>query len=166
MHPIFAAALLTTMPAWTHDFDFLNGSWNIHNRYLVGRLRGSTTWVEFEGKSEVQPLLNGLGQLDNYTALRDGKTVEGMTLRLFNPATGEWSLYWADTVRAGILQPPMIGKFQGDIGEFFGDEEVDGKKVQCRFLWTKGNSPRWEQAFSADGGKSWETNWVMTFTRP
>jgi hypothetical protein len=154
------------MPAWTHDFDFLNGSWNIHNRYLMGRLRGSTKWVEFEGMSEVEGLFNGLGQLDRYTALRDGKAIEGMTLRLLNPATGEWSLYWADNVRAGMLQLPMIGRFHGDTGEFFGVEEVDGKKVQCRFLWTKGDSPRWEQAFSADGGKTWETNWVMTFTRP
>src|ERR1700685_1220100 len=148
------------------DFDFLNGSWNIHNRYLIGRLRGSTEWTEFEGRSEVQPLLNGLGNLDKYSAVRDGQSIKGMTLRLLDPATGEWSLYWADTVRSGILQPPMVGKFQGDRGEFFGDEEVDGKKVLCRFIWTKGASPRWEQAFSADGGKTWETNWVMTMTRP
>ena len=151
----------------TQDFDFLFGSWKIHNRYLKARLRGSTEWIEFEGASEVQPVLNGLGNLDSYTAVRNGEQLEGMTLRLFNPANGEWSLYWADSVRAGILQPPMIGKFQGDTGEFYGDEEVDGRTVLCRFLWHRGNSqpPRWEQAFSADGGKTWETNWIMTFTR-
>ncbi|PYX87871.1 MAG: hypothetical protein DMG68_10280, partial [Acidobacteria bacterium] len=76
-------------------------------------------------------------------------------------------LYWADNVRAGILQPPMLGKFRGDVGEFFGVEEVEGKKVLCRLRWLRGNprSPQWEQAFSADGGKTWETNWIMTFTR-
>jgi hypothetical protein len=156
------------MSSITHDFDFLNGSWKIHNRYLEGRLQGSTKWIEFEGKSEVQPLLNGLGNLDCYSTVRDGKSIEGITLRLFNPATGEWSLYWADTVRAGVLQPPMIGTFHDGAGEFLGDEEVAGKNVLCRFLWTQSNGkgePQWEQAFSVDGGKAWETNWVMTFTR-
>jgi hypothetical protein len=151
----------------SHDFDFLIGSWKVHNRFLNGRLRGSSEWIEFEASSEVQPVLNGMGNLDRYSTVRDGKAIEGMTLRLFNPATGEWSIYWADTVRAGILQPPMIGKFQDGEGEFFGDEEVDGKKALCRFRWTgaNGGPPQWEQSFSADGGQTWETNWIMTFTR-
>ena len=150
-----------------HDFDFLHGSWNVHNRYLKGRLRRSTEWIEFDAHSDVQPLLEGLGQLDRYRAVRDGNAIEGVTLRLFNPATGEWSLHWADTVNPGVLLPPMVGKFNGDVGEFLGDEFVDGKKVLCRFNWTRTNpdSPRWEQAFSDDGGKTWETNWIMTFTR-
>jgi hypothetical protein len=153
--------------ASTHDFDFLHGSWNVHNRYLKGRMRHSTEWIEFDAQSDVQPLLNGLGQLDRYRAVRDGNAIEGVTLRLFNPATGEWSLHWADTVNPGVLLPPMVGRFNGDVGEFFGDELVDGKKVLCRFYWTRTNpdSPRWEQAFSDDGGKTWETNWIMTFTR-
>ena len=112
-------------------------------------------------------LLSGLGNIDRYKAVREGRTIDGMTLRLFNPASGEWSHYWADNVRTGILQPPMLGKFRGDVGEFFGVEEVEGKKVLCRLRWLRGNprSPQWEQAFSADGGKTWETNWIMTFTR-
>ncbi len=156
--------LITNMSAFTNDFDFLNGSWNVHNRYLKARLNGSTEWVEFDAHSKVQPLLGGAGQIENFTATRNGKQVLGATLRLLNPATGEWSLYWADNIRPG-LQPAMIGRFNGDTGEFYGDEEVGGKKVLCRFRWTKGDSPRWEQSFSADGGKSWELNWVMTFTR-
>ena len=150
------------------DFDFLFGSWNVHNRYLKGRLRHSTEWVEFHARSEAQPILNGFGNLDRYSFVRDGESIEGVTLRLFNPATGEWSIYWADTARAGSLLPPMIGKFDGEIGQFFGEEIVDGKKVLCRFLWTRTSdgSPRWEQAFSDDAGKTWEPNWIMTFTRP
>jgi hypothetical protein len=111
--------------------------------------------------------LNGLGNLDRYRAVRDGESIEGVTLRLFNPATGEWSIHWADTVRAGTLLPPMVGRFVG-VGQFFGDEMVDGKKVLCRFLWTrnKTGSPQWEQAFSDDGGKTWETNWIMMLTQP
>src|SRR5450755_412565 len=135
---MLGAQLLCCMPNWTQDFDFLAGKWNVHNRYLKGRLRSSTEWIEFDGTSEVQPLLNGLGNLDRYSAQRDGKLVKGITVRLLNPDTGEWSLYWADNVRPGALQMPMIGKFQGDTGEFFGEEEVDGKKVLCRFRWIRG----------------------------
>jgi hypothetical protein len=150
-----------------HDFDFLFGRWKVHNRFLNERLRGSTEWVEFEAELDAQPLLNGFGNLDQYEAVRNRQSIKGVTLRLFNPATGDWSIHWADTVRAGILLPPMIGRFNGDVGEFFGDEMVDDKKVLCRFLWTRTStpSPRWEQAFSDDGGKSWETNWIMTFLR-
>jgi NIPSNAP len=150
-----------------HDFDFLHGSWNIHNKYLKGRLRKSTEWIEFDAQGDVQPLLDGLGQLDRFRAVREGNAIEGITLRLFNPSTGEWSLHWADTVNPGVLLPPMVGRFTGGLGEFFGDEFVDGKKVLCRFHWTRTNpdSPRWEQAFSDDGGRTWETNWIMTLTR-
>jgi NIPSNAP len=154
--------------ATKHDFDFLFGSWKVHNRYLKGRLRHSVEWSEFEARSDVEPVLNGLGNMDRYSAVRAGDSVEGVTLRLFNPATGEWSIHWADTVRPGTLLPPMVGRFDGEIGQFFGDEFLDGKKVLCRFLWTRtsSRSPQWEQAFSDDGGKTWETNWIMTFTRP
>ncbi len=146
-----------------HDFDFLFGSWKVRNRYLRGRLRGSTEWTEFEATCEAMPLLHGLANLDRYTSERDGKPFEGMTLRLFDPTTGQWTLHWADSAHPGALIPPMIGAFRGDVGEFFGDEFVDGKRVLCRFVWMR-NPPRWEQAFSDDGGTTWETNWTMTFT--
>jgi hypothetical protein len=154
--------------ATKHDFDFLFGSWKVHNRYLEQRLRQSTEWIEFDARSEVQPLLDGFGHLDRFSAVRDGEPFEGMTLRLFNPQTGEWSLHWADTRSARTLLPPMTGSFIGGLGEFFGDETVDGRPVLCRFRWTRGTtgSPQWEQAFSDDGGTTWETNWIMTFTRP
>ena len=154
--------------ATKHDFDFLFGSWNVHNRYLKARLGHSTEWIEFDARSQVEPLLDGFGHLDRYSAVRDGAAFEGITLRLFDPATGQWGLHWADTARARTLLPPMVGRFMGGIGEFFGDETVDGKPVLCRFRWTQptADSARWEQAFSDDGGRTWETNWIMTFTPP
>src|SRR5256885_14146520 len=119
----------------TTDFDFLLGSWKIQNRFLKGRLRGSNDWIEFTAKSDVRPLLNGLGNVDRFSAIRDGQPIEGMHLRLLNPSSGEWSLYWADTTKPGLLQPPMVGKFQNGYGEFFGDDEVDGRKVISRYRW-------------------------------
>jgi hypothetical protein len=152
--------------ATKHDFDFLFGSWKIHNQYLKARLCHSTEWTEFEAQAKVEPLLDGFGHLDRYSAIREGRPFEGITLRLFNPETGEWSIHWADTARARTLLPPMVGRFLGDVAEFYGDEVVDGKRVSCRFRWTRTtSSPRWEQAFSDDEGKTWETNWVMTLTR-
>jgi hypothetical protein len=153
--------------ATKHDFDFLHGAWDVHSRYLKKRLKRSTEWIEFDARSDVEPLLNGFGQLERFSAVRDGLPVDGITLRLFNPDTGEWSLHWADTARARVLLPPMVGRFKGDVGEFLGDETVDGKRVLCRFYWTRtaDGSPHWEQAFSDDGGKTWETNWTMTFRR-
>jgi hypothetical protein len=152
--------------ATKHDFDFLHGSWDVHNRSLKERMTHCTEWIEFDARSTVEPLLNGFGQLDRYSTVRARTRVEGITLRLFNPATGEWTLHWADTVRPGVLLPPMVGRFAGDVGEFFGEEAVGAKKVLCRFHWTRTpDGPRWEQGFSEDCGKTWETNWIMTFRR-
>jgi hypothetical protein len=148
------------------DFDFLMGYWRVHNKCLKEKLQGSFEWIEFEGFSDVKSLLNGMGNLDQFSAERDGVSIAGISLRLFNPASGEWSIYWADSVRAGVLQPPMVGRFEGLSGEFLGAEEVGGKPVLCRFRWDSAPaSPRWEQAFSPDGGQNWETNWIMTFSR-
>jgi hypothetical protein len=153
--------------ATNHDFDFIFGSWKVHNRYLKERLSRSTEWIEFEAHSEVSPLLDGFGHLDRYSAIRDGSAFEGVTVRLFDPATAQWSIHWADTKHARNFLPPMTGRFLGGVGEFYGEETVRGRTVLCRFLWTRPevDEARWEQAFSEDGGKTWETNWIMTFTR-
>ena len=149
------------------DFDFLFGSWTVHNRFLRERLRGSSDWTEFDADCDARPILGGLGNIDEFRVSHNGSSFAGTTLRLFDPETGDWTLHWADTKRAGKLLPPMIGFFRGDVGEFYGDEDVDGRKVLCRFRWLRvpPDAPRWEQAFSDDDGKTWETNWIMTFTR-
>ena len=157
---------LTAKPAVSHDFDFMVGRWKVHNRFLNGRLRNSHLWVEYEANYAFDLLMNGLANIDRFQAMRESGLVEGITLRLYDAAKDEWTLYWSDNVRPGKLYPPMVGRFNGDLGEFYGLEEVDGRAVRCRFRWYRdAKSPRWEQAFSGDNGKTWETNWIMKFTK-
>ena len=148
-----------------HDFDFWMGSWKVHNRYLKKRLKGSTDWVEFEATSVARPLLGGLGNEDEFRTDYNGGFI-GMSFRFFDPETRTWSIYWADSRRPGQLDPPVVGSFTGDIGRFEGADTLAGKPVLVRFDWSrvKTPSPLWEQSFSADGGKTWELNWVMEFT--
>ena len=148
------------------DFDFLIGSWRVLNRRLTERLKNCDTWEEFEATLSVRPILGGLGNVDQFRTTLNGVEFEGMTLRLFNPATREWSLYWADSARAE-LQPPLVGRFQEGRGEFFSRETHNDIPILARFVWDDitENSARWEQAFSTDDGATWESNWIMEFTR-
>jgi hypothetical protein len=148
------------------DFDFWMGSWKVHNRYLSRRLVGSTDWVEFEATSVARPLLDGLGNEDEFRTDHEGGFI-GMSFRFFDPTTGKWSIYWADSRRPGLLDPPLIGSFSGDVGIFEGTDTFESRPIDVRFTWSGVTtpSPRWEQAFSADGGETWELNWVMEFTR-
>lgn len=147
------------------DFDFWMGSWQVRNRRLRERLAGSDDWEEFESKVAARPLPGGLGNEDVYCTNVDGGFV-GMSFRFFDPETGTWSIYWADSRRPGLLDPPVIGSFSGDTGLFEGEDTFEGRPIRVRFLWSGVTTPtpRWEQAFSADGGETWETNWVMEFT--
>jgi hypothetical protein len=148
------------------DFDFWMGSWKVHHRYLSRRLEGSTDWAEFEATSVARPLLDGLGNEDEFRTDHEGGFI-GMSFRFFDPTTGKWSIYWADSRRPGLLDPPLIGSFFGDVGIFEGTDTFEGRPIDVRFTWSGVTtpSPRWEQAFSADGGETWELNWVMEFTR-
>ncbi|MER5266443.1 hypothetical protein ABTZ99_30575 [Actinosynnema sp. NPDC002837] len=145
------------------DFDFLIGRWSIHNRRLRRRLVGSDDWEEFASSSDVRPIFGGAGNVDEIT-FPDGTS--GLTVRLFDPATGRWSLNWASS-DSGVFFPPLFGSFADGVGTFHGDEVQDGVPVRIRFLWHRvtGDSARWEQAMSADGGRTWETNWYMDITR-
>ena len=152
--------------ATSHDFDFWMGRWNVRNRRLVRRLAGSDEWDEFDAKVAARPLPGGLGNEDVFCSDYGGGFV-GMSFRLFDPETGLWSIYWTDTRQAGLLDPPVIGSFSDGIGIFEGDDTFDGRPIRVRFVWSgvDGPTPRWEQAFSEDGGETWETNWVMDFMR-
>lgn len=156
----------TVLPAGARDFDFLIGDWQIVNRRLAERLVGAETWDTFDATLSVRPILGGLGNVDEFRADWKGKQIEASTLRVFNPKTQEWSLYWVDNLTA-IVQPPVVGHFRNGSGEFFAQDQHNGIPVLVRFIWKDitGNSAMWEQAFSIDEGTTWETNWTMEFAR-
>jgi len=149
-----------------HDFDFFEGKWNLHNKKLKTRLENCSEWIEFESTSEMYRVLNGIGNIDNFLATFDGIPFEGMTVRLFNPATRLWSIYWADT-NEGILQPPVLGSFENNVGHFFTRDTFKGKEIIIVFRWDVRHkeNPIWSQAFSEDNGQTWEWNWFMHFSR-
>ncbi|MDP9365473.1 MAG: hypothetical protein M3Q10_14825 [Chloroflexota bacterium] len=153
--------------AGARDFDFLHGAWRIVNERLRSRLIGSNDWERFEAEGTCRPILGGLGNVDEFRPSGPGwEGVEVVALRLFDPAAGLWSIYWADNAR-GVLEPPVLGRFADGVGEFIGDDRHEGRPVRVRFRWSDigPTAARWEQAFSADGGATWETNWIMRFAR-
>jgi hypothetical protein len=152
--------------ATSTDFDFLMGRWDVRNRRLVRRLAGCDEWDEFESLAAARPLPGGLGNEDVFCSDYAGGFV-AMSFRFYDPDAGLWSIYWTDSRRPGSLDPPVTGSFSGDVGIFEGEDTFDGTPILVRFVWSGVTTPapRWEQAFSADGGATWETNWVMDFTR-
>jgi hypothetical protein len=147
------------------DFDFLHGRWRVRNERLRERLAGCTDWEQFESSVACAPLLGGLGNLETHDADWNGG-YRGIALRLYAPGARRWSIHWAGD-RSGELEPPVHGGFDGDVGTFIGEDRHQGRLVRVRFLWTRidADRARWEQAFSADNGTHWETNWFMHFAR-
>jgi hypothetical protein len=152
-----------------HDFDFLFGSWRVHNRKLTRPFEESSAWVEFMTTATARPILGGLGNVDSFRAepSEAGEGWEGFTLRLFDPVQRYWVIRWASTKAPGHLDPPVVGRFKDRTGMFFGEDNLGEQQIHVRFEWQAlgHDGARWEQAFSADGGITWESNWVMTFTR-
>jgi hypothetical protein len=148
-----------------HDFDPLIGAWKYHLKRRLNPLTGSETWVEFEGTGVCRKVWDG-ASLDQIEV--DGPTghIEGLTLRVYNPQSHQWRLYWANK-KVGILDPPQIGEFKNGRGEFFAQDTVNGRVILIRFVWTNitTNTPHFEQSFSDDGGKTWEVNWITDQTR-
>ena len=148
------------------DFDFYEGSWNIKNRKLTKRLCNSDEWMEFEAKQEMQIILLGYGNTDNFKASFDGEAFEGRTIRLFDPIKKLWSMHWTDSSNP-VLQPPTIGSFEGDIGKFYCLDTFEGQDIMVEFVWDKTDpeNPIWSQAFSNDQGSTWEVNWYMYMSK-
>jgi hypothetical protein len=148
------------------DFDFEIGVWKTHLSRLLRPLTGSTTWVEYEGTSVVRKVWNGRANLVELVADGPSGHFEGLSLRLYNPQSRQWSLNFASS-QSGALSQPAIGAFKNGRGEFFNQETYNGRSIFVRFVISDitPNSCRFEQAFSDDGGKTWEVNWIATDTR-
>ncbi len=149
------------------DFDFFMGSWTVLHRRLKARLAGSNEWIEFDGTSTAQPLLSGRANVDdNFLNFPEGP-YRAVSLRSYDPERKLWSIWWLDSRTPGRLDPPVVGSFINGVGTFFADDEFEGRPIKVRFRWTDTDTerPHWEQAFSGDGGITWETNWLMDFTR-
>ena len=146
-----------------HDFDFFFGSWQQENRKRVKPLvADDEEWVEFESFSEARPILGGLGNVDTFSAPQfPGRPgFEGFSLRLFEPETGLWRIWWASTVGNGHLDPPVVGHFDDGVGVFECDDELEGVPLKVRFTWRDITSVSavWEQSFSFDDGATWDAN--------
>lgn len=153
-----------------NDFDFLVGKWKMYNRRLNKRLENCKDWTEFVSYDENQKVLSGTADMDTYRSTElpgmEGKLFEGLTLRLFNPQTKLWSLYWVAS-NVGVLDPPVVGSFENNVGHFFTRDIFNGKQVIVMFRWDARdkNRPVWSQAFSPDNGKTWEWNWYNVSER-
>ncbi|WP_439566687.1 DUF1579 domain-containing protein [Sphingopyxis sp.] len=148
------------------DWDFLVGSWSVRHRRLKGRLVGSTEWQEFDGTCVNWKTMGGYGNVDDNVLELPSGTYQAVGIRAFNPDTRQWSIWWLDS-RAANIEPPVRGGFEDGVGIFIGDDVHDGRPVKVRFRWTKitSSTAHWDQAFSTDGGATWEENWHMDFTR-
>ena len=143
-----------------NDFDFLIGRWKLKHEKLKSRLNNCNEWEEFETTVEDFRILEGIGNMDVGNATFDGKPWEGRTIRLFNPKTKLWSLYWVAS-DVGVMDPPVVGSFENGVGHFFTKDTFNGKKIIMMFRWDARDKdhPIWSQAFSPDNGKTWEWNW-------
>jgi hypothetical protein len=161
-----AKAALEPPTGHVEDFDFLVGVWRVHHRQLVGRLVGSTTWREFGGVSTAWKIMGGLGNLDDNIIELPTGAYRAASLRTFDPVRRVWSIFWVDS-RIARIDPPQVGGFDGPRGVFYGEDLHEGTPVAVRYIWTIEDADhcRWEQAFSTDGGLSWETNWMNWFER-
>ena len=152
----------------SRDFDFCLGRWNVHHRQLKKRLAASHEWIEFEGTGVFQKILGGAGNFDDNVIDKPGGKYCGATFRTFDPEKKLWTIWWLDSRFPGRLDPPVIGRFEKGVGAFYAEDTWEGTPIRVRYLWTQRselNAPRWEQAFSTDAGKTWETNWIMDFKR-
>ncbi|MET3963270.1 hypothetical protein ABIE44_003204 [Marmoricola sp. OAE513] len=147
-----------------HGFDFLHGSWRVDHRVLRERLAGCTDWDAFSSTAACTAILGGVGNLDQIELPHRSTT--GATLRLYDAAADHWTLHWT-TSGSGRLDPPMTGRFTDGVGTFLGTDRHDGAPIDVRFVWDEvtASSARWTQSFAPSGSGSWETNWVMVFSR-
>ncbi len=150
------------------DFDFLIGTWKAHLKRLTKPLSGSNTWTELDGKVTVRKILGGPANADEMvvTDPTNGSQIRSFTFRMYDAQTRDWRIYWARTTH-GAIGVPVVGRFRNGRGEFYSQEDFQGKNIFVRYAWhdITDDEAHFEQAFSIDGGHTWEPNWITTFTR-
>ncbi|WP_257384868.1 hypothetical protein [Tahibacter caeni] len=166
---LFAAVFALTPVAAQdaqRDFDFEFGTWKTEVRRLAKPLSGSQEWIAYSGTTVVRPLLGGRSNVAELSIEGASGRIDGVSLRLYEPAAKQWSLNFAN-LRSGVLTAPVVGAFRDGRGEFHGRDELDGRPIRVRFVISEitRDSARFEQAYSADDGRTWETNWIATDTR-
>jgi hypothetical protein len=153
------------LPAGAHDFDFQFGQWRVHHRVLKP---GAQQWVESEGTSSARPIMGGYGNVEDNVFHPPSGTYHAVGLRAFDPKTGLWAIWWVDgRAPHGPVDPPVKGRFENGVGNFYSDDVVNGKPLRTRYQWSRitPKTAHWEQATSSDAGETWDTNWVMDFQR-
>ena len=160
------ATPVVTRPDGAHDFDFEFGTWKMHLQRRLRPLTGSTDWVEYDGVSVTRKVWNGAANLGEIALDGPAGHIEALSLRVYNPQTRQWSIGFVNRA-AGTFGVPMMGGFKDGRGEFYDQETLGDRAILVRFIFSDIalNSFKIEQAFSDDGGKTWETNWISTFTR-
>jgi hypothetical protein len=158
---------LRTVPSAPRDFDFVIGDWRVEHRRLKERLANCHEWIEFDGEMSTRAILGGFGNVeDNLLRFPEGE-FRAVALRSYDPSKGTWSIWWLDGRFPDRIDVPVVGSFKDGIGTFLAEDVVAGVPVTIRFIWSQigADELRWEQAFSPDGGSTWETNWTMHFSR-
>jgi hypothetical protein len=150
-----------------HDFDFLHGRWNVSHRRLTQRLANADEWETFSGTCETVPTMGGLGNVDDNVLHLPGGTYRAVGIRSFDPVSSTWAIWWLDGRNPHTIDVPVVGRFAYGEGVFLADDIFNDQPIVVRFRWSEiaSGTPRWEQAFSTDGGLTWEVNWTMRFER-
>jgi len=166
----FAGAALAQAPVprdGQHDFDFEVGSWKIHLKRRLHPLARSNEWVEFDGTSSTRKIWDGRSQLEEFEVNSPSGHIEGLTLRLYDPHSHQWRLYWANAGAGVMAGLPNVGEFKNGRGEFYCQDTFNGRVILIRYIWSEitSNSAHFEQSFSDDGGQTWEVNWITDQTR-
>jgi hypothetical protein len=149
------------------DFDFLGGDWHVRHRYLRVT-KNSREWSSVDGTASHRSLMDSKANMEEYTINAPNGAYRAVALRSYDSKASQWSIWWLDgRAPHGDLDPPVQGRFEKGVGTFYGDTTINGKLLRVRFVWSQitASSARWEQAYSADAGKTWETNWIMEFRR-
>ncbi|MFY9351685.1 MAG: DUF1579 domain-containing protein [Sphingobium sp.] len=151
----------------SHDFDFFFGVWTVAHRKLKIRMVGSRDWETFSGDTTCRPLMNGLANYNDSVSHHAGQVGRGVGIRAFNAADGTWADWYLSGGAPSSIDTPGIGRFAGGVGTFLSDDVFQGRPIKVRGIFTdiRPGLAQWEQAFSADEGRSWETNWIMQYTR-